>query len=154
MLDGWGGMHAFALGVGPPQLNVSVFLDTLANPWDIAFTPDGWVVYAERPNGISAVRADGTAASDNPVYSPSGDPRIFSYGHRNVQGIAFAPSHPAWNGISIEHGPSIDDEANRLVPGSGSSNSRPMARCSRRSFRSPSACGSVLRWKASTAAST
>ena len=40
------------------------------------------------------------------------DPRIYSYGHRNVQGIAFSPGGRAY---SIEHGTNRDDEVNRLV---------------------------------------
>ena len=46
------------------------------------------------------------------------DPRIFSYGHRNVQGIAFFPTaeHGAI-GVSVEHGSSEDDEVNLLVKG-------------------------------------
>jgi glucose/arabinose dehydrogenase len=43
------------------------------------------------------------------------DPRIFSYGHRNVQGIAFRPSDHL--PVSTEHGPSRDDELNLLLPG-------------------------------------
>lgn len=42
------------------------------------------------------------------------DPRIYTYGHRNVQGIAFSPGGKAY---SIEHGTGRDDEVNRLFPG-------------------------------------
>ena len=42
------------------------------------------------------------------------DPRIYSYGHRNVQGIAFSAGGRAF---SIEHGTGRDDEVNRLVAG-------------------------------------
>ena len=42
------------------------------------------------------------------------DPRIYTYGHRNVQGIAFSPGGRAY---SIEHGTGRDDEVNRLVAG-------------------------------------
>lgn len=42
------------------------------------------------------------------------DPRIYTYGHRNVQGIAFSPGGKAY---SIEHGTSRDDEVNRLFAG-------------------------------------
>jgi glucose/arabinose dehydrogenase len=47
------------------------------------------------------------------------DPRIFSYGHRNVQGIAFFPTaeHGGVLGVSVEHGSSIDDEVNLLKKG-------------------------------------
>lgn len=42
------------------------------------------------------------------------DSRIYNYGHRNVQGIAFSPGGKAF---SIEHGTGRDDEVNRLYPG-------------------------------------
>jgi glucose/arabinose dehydrogenase len=43
------------------------------------------------------------------------DPRIYTLGHRNVQGIAFRPgTDRPW---SVEHGPDRDDEVNRLVAG-------------------------------------
>jgi glucose/arabinose dehydrogenase len=42
------------------------------------------------------------------------DPRIYTYGHRNVQGIAFSPGGKAY---SIEHGTGRDDELNRLFAG-------------------------------------
>lgn len=47
------------------------------------------------------------------------DGRIFSYGHRNVQGLAM-PKNPRSDriyGYSIEHGPDRDDEVNALVKG-------------------------------------
>ena len=57
---------------------------------------------------------DGRAALGNGA--PSGfDSRIFSYGHRNVQGIAFHPgTGEAW---VAEHGPNHSDEVMRLVAG-------------------------------------
>jgi glucose/arabinose dehydrogenase len=45
---------------------------------------------------------------------PPFDPRIQSYGHRNVQGIAFDARGRAY---AIEHGPGCDDEINYLVTG-------------------------------------
>jgi aldose sugar dehydrogenase len=42
------------------------------------------------------------------------DPRIWSYGHRNVQGLAFRSDGL---GVSVEHGSSRDDEINLLVQG-------------------------------------
>jgi glucose/arabinose dehydrogenase len=62
---------------------------------------------------ILRVNRDGSPAAGN----PGGvlDPRILSYGHRNVQGLAFRPTDGL--GVSTEHGPDRDDELNRLVPG-------------------------------------
>ena len=46
------------------------------------------------------------------------DPRIFSYGHRNPQGLAFlATPHNGIPGVSVEHGPDTDDQVNLLVSG-------------------------------------
>jgi glucose/arabinose dehydrogenase len=241
LLDGYGGLHPFSLGSGPPTLTLDAgFMTGLVRPWDLGFTPDGWLLYTERPNGISAARADGTArrllhtppdlfvgseggtlglaidpgyatnhrvyvchsstapdvrlvryvvaytagaptsltgatpimtgaprgsgrhngcrprfgpdgalwvgtgdaaigtapqdlgslggkvlritttgaaAPGNPALGAGADPRIWSWGHRNVQGIAFAPGAPAWHGYSVEHGTDRDDEVNRLVAG-------------------------------------
>lgn len=46
------------------------------------------------------------------------DPRIFSYGHRNTQGLAlFDKPKDGSMGYSVEHGPGRDDEVNRLMQG-------------------------------------
>ena len=59
----------------------------------------------------------GGPAPGNP-FADSADPRtglIFSYGHRNVQGLSI---HPDTGRIwSVEHGPDTDDEVNRIVAG-------------------------------------
>ena len=58
---------------------------------------------------VLRIDRDGAAASDN----ASGF-RWYSKGHRNIQGMAFRSDGL---GISAEHGPSVDDELNLLVPG-------------------------------------
>lgn len=65
---------------------------------------------------ILRVDRDGKAASDN-MGEPF-DPRIYSYGHRNTQGIAFL-ARPLGEivGFSAEHGSTIDDEVNVLKKG-------------------------------------
>jgi glucose/arabinose dehydrogenase len=40
--------------------------------------------------------------------------RVFTHGHRNVQGLAWRPGDGMW---SVEHGPEVSDEVNRLVRG-------------------------------------
>ena len=71
--------------------------------------------------GAKVLRIDGNGdpAPENADATPDGfDPRIFTYGHRNVQGIAFHPqSHQP---IITEHGPWHSDEVNALVPGGNS----------------------------------
>jgi len=59
---------------------------------------------------VLRVTTDGAAAPGNPGGTP-----IYNKGHRNVQGLAFRPSDG--QAYSIEHGTSVDDEVNRLVPG-------------------------------------
>ena len=59
---------------------------------------------------VLRVDRDGDAAPDNP-----GGRVWISKGHRNVQGIAFRSRDGL--GVSAEHGPSIDDEVNLLLPG-------------------------------------
>lgn len=47
------------------------------------------------------------------------DSRIYSYGHRNTQGLAFFSEelNLPISGISIEHGSAVDDEVNPLLAG-------------------------------------
>ena len=62
-------------------------------------------------------RRTGAALADNP-YADASDPRqrlVFTYGHRNVQGLAQRPSDGAV--VSVEHGSYRDDEVNALSPG-------------------------------------
>ena len=63
--------------------------------------------------GGKVLRVDastGAAAPGNPFGT-----RIYSYGHRNVQGLALRPgTSQMW---SVEHGPSRDDEINLLTSG-------------------------------------
>ncbi|WP_277985665.1 PQQ-dependent sugar dehydrogenase [Nocardioides glacieisoli] len=60
-------------------------------------------------------RDSGTAMRDNPWASAPTERRfVWTYGHRNVQGLAQRADGSVW---SVEHGPTVDDEVNRLVPG-------------------------------------
>ncbi|MGL5005399.1 MAG: PQQ-dependent sugar dehydrogenase, partial [Casimicrobium sp.] len=61
---------------------------------------------------------DGKAAPNN-VVSSGFDSRIFTYGHRNPQGIAFRPTGQPGAGQACvgEHGPNHTDEVNALVAG-------------------------------------
>ena len=59
---------------------------------------------------------DGRVPADNPFATRSGArPEIYSYGHRNLQGLALEPESGApW---VHEHGPMGGDEVNRIRPG-------------------------------------
>lgn len=66
---------------------------------------------------VMRVTRDGVAAQGNGTPS-GGDARIFTFGHRNVQGIAFRPS--TGQPFSCEHGPGHTDEVTPLVAGGNS----------------------------------
>jgi glucose/arabinose dehydrogenase len=65
---------------------------------------------------IVRLHDDGRVPADNPfVRTPGAKPEIWSYGHRNVQGIAIHPvTGEVW---ADEHGPQGGDELNRVEPG-------------------------------------
>src|SRR2546425_11829157 len=97
----------------------------------IAFGQDGklWAVVGENANPSLAqnpmsllgkvlrMNSDGSAASVNPSYaSLSWENRVYTYGHRNMFGIAW---HPVTGRAYItENGPTCNDEVNLLAAGS------------------------------------
>ncbi|MGV8832135.1 MAG: glucose/sorbosone family PQQ-dependent dehydrogenase [Devosia sp.] len=56
---------------------------------------------------------DGSVPDDNPLLAGVRS-HVFTYGHRNMQGIDFAPDGTLY---ASEQGPKTDDEVNILVPG-------------------------------------
>ena len=65
---------------------------------------------------VMRLKDDGTVPADNPfVDNTSAKPEIFTYGNRNIQGMALNPA----NGkiYAHEHGPKGGDELNVLKPG-------------------------------------
>lgn len=65
---------------------------------------------------IVRLSPDGSAPRDNPFFAENGPASfVYSYGHRNVQGIAYDPeTRRLW---SHEHGPQGGDELNLVEPG-------------------------------------
>lgn len=95
----------------------------------IAFDDQGHVFFGvgdrgHRPNGqdlsthagsILRLNLDGSTPSDNPfVKTANALPEIWSYGHRNPQGLCFDEQQRLW---SSEHGPRGGDEINLIVKG-------------------------------------
>ncbi len=95
----------------------------------VRFGPDGklWITTGDggvgpAPQDINGLNGkvlrlnpDGSAPSDNPFVNQPGDDRIYTFGHRNPQGIAFQPG--SGQPYSVEHGPDKNDEVNQLVAG-------------------------------------
>jgi glucose/arabinose dehydrogenase len=95
----------------------------------IAFDTDGHVFFTvgdrgNRPNGqdlgnhsgtIIRLNLDGTVPEDNPFTRAGTRPEIWSFGHRNPQGIFYdAFTATLW---ANEHGPRGGDEINRIEAG-------------------------------------
>ena len=64
---------------------------------------------------IIRIGKDGQVPADNPFVKQVGAlPEIWSYGHRNPQGLTLAPDGNLW---AHEHGPQGGDEINLIAPG-------------------------------------
>ncbi|WP_300397039.1 PQQ-dependent sugar dehydrogenase [uncultured Sphingobium sp.] len=95
----------------------------------IAFSPDGKYLFftngerqkfdpAQDPKAtlgkVLRLNPDGTPAGGNPLAAKGFDPAIWSYGHRNLLGIAFDKDGRLWE---QEMGPKGGDEVNLIKPG-------------------------------------
>ena len=69
-----------------------------------------WMKYQGK---LLRVNLDGTIPADNPTIAGVRS-HIYSYGHRNIQGITFGPDGKVY---TAEHGPSTDDEVNLNLAG-------------------------------------
>ncbi|MBW0145594.1 PQQ-dependent sugar dehydrogenase [Sphingomicrobium clamense] len=96
----------------------------------IHFSPDGQYMFVtsgdrqeqdpaqDNENNLGTVlrlNLDGSAAEGNPLYDQGGSTaEIWSYGHRNLLGLDFAPDGRLWE---IEMGPKHGDELNLITKG-------------------------------------
>lgn len=83
-------------------------------------TANGRVSQDRTVLGGKTLRLDltsGQPAAGNPFASAANaaERYVYTYGHRNVQGVAVQPGTGAV--YTVEHGPDRDDEVNRLKPG-------------------------------------
>ena len=121
----------FDVGASDPASTEQVLIEGIpANSYHnggrIGFGPDGnlWVCTGDAGEGENAqdlrslagkilrITPDGRIPASNPDLG--GDQRVFTYGHRNPQGIDWLPSGVP---IASEHGPANRDEVNVLLPG-------------------------------------
>ena len=94
----------------------------------MAFLPDGTLLvsvgegfkYREQAQDLDwelgkllRIHSDGTPPADNPF--PSKAPRVYSYGHRNPQGLVYDPATDRI--LMHEHGPKGGDELNHISAG-------------------------------------
>jgi aldose sugar dehydrogenase len=94
----------------------------------IAFAPDGHLFFtngerqkfdpAQDPKAtlgkVLRLKDDGTPAPGNPLAAKGFHPAVWSYGHRNLLGIAFDAKGNLWE---QEMGPKGGDEVNLILPG-------------------------------------
>jgi glucose/arabinose dehydrogenase len=94
----------------------------------IAFSKDGFLFFtngerqkftpAQDPKAtlgkVLRLKDDGTPAPGNPLAAKGFHPAVWSYGHRNLLGIAFDSSGNLWE---EEMGPEGGDEVNLILPG-------------------------------------
>ena len=75
-----------------PTLTRTVVMSGLQNPWDLAFTPDGTMLYTEKCRGLSARLANGSTVQ---LFGTAGSslvaPDMFCEGQSGVHGIAVDP---------------------------------------------------------------
>ncbi|AUX08222.1 glucose/sorbosone dehydrogenase [Halalkaliarchaeum desulfuricum] len=126
----------------PAETHTTVFEDVpgdrIHNGGRIAFGPKNylWIAtgdagspeqHSQDPSSLAGkilrIEPDGSAPEDNPDLGDGADPRVFTYGHRNAQGISFFPDGTP---VISEHGPSARDEV--IVLASGENHGWPDAR--------------------------
>src|SRR5688572_11723682 len=75
-----------------PRLTQTVVMSGLQSPWDIAFTPNGVMLFTEKCRGVSARLANGKTVR---LFGTSGSaliaPDLFCQGQSGVHGIAVDP---------------------------------------------------------------
>ncbi|ASN20792.1 PQQ-dependent sugar dehydrogenase [Arthrobacter sp. YN] len=113
------------LSLGEPDVIFSgISKASTHNGGRIRFGPDGFLYVGtgdsqrrEQPQDTNALGGkilrltpEGRPAPGNPF----GDNPVFSYGHRNVQGLAWDSEGRLW---ASEFGPDVDDELNLITPG-------------------------------------
>ena len=93
----------------------------------LRFGPNGylWISTGDAATGTApqdltslsgkVLRVNASTGAGAPANPFASSPLIYTYGHRNVQGLARRPrTSQMW---SVEHGPSVDDEINLLIAG-------------------------------------
>lgn len=101
----------------PPALAREVVLSGLSGPWDIAFAPDGAMLFTEKCRGLSVRRANGTVAR---LFGTSGSalvaPDLLCQGQSGVHGVAVDPAFTTSRQVFVYMTSSLSSPAtNRVV---------------------------------------
>ncbi len=90
--------------------NICLEVRAQALPSQADIDDEDWSAYQGK---VLRLALDGSIPTDNPMLAGARS-HIYSYGHRNAQGIAFGPSGKLY---AAEQGPKTDDEVNLISPG-------------------------------------
>jgi glucose/arabinose dehydrogenase len=114
----------FRLGEEPEPVITGIPVASFHNGGRIAFGPDGLLYVgtgdagergiAQDPNSLGGKILRITPAGDVPPDNPFPNNPVYSYGHRNVQGLAWDETGQLY---ASEFGQNTYDEANRIEPG-------------------------------------
>ena len=81
----------------------------LQNPWDLAFTPDGAMLYTERGQGLSVRRANGSTAQ---LFRP---PDFLAEGQSGMQGVTIDPAFATNRTIYVYMSSNISGQGDNRV---------------------------------------
>jgi glucose/arabinose dehydrogenase len=108
----------FGMNAGTIHNGCAIEMFSDGNLW-VTMGDSGNMALAQNPNSYNGkvlrVTPFGGVPPTNPVIGGRRS-HIFSMGHRNPQGIATQPGSGAV--YAVEHGPNLNDEINRIYPGS------------------------------------
>ncbi len=105
--------QAASASLPPPPLRRTVLAQGLASPQDLAFTPEGLLLYVERARGLSALRPDGSRAL---LFAPDDLVGTAPYG---MFGVAVDPDFFATRAVYVfmtsGRGPAVDHRVVRIA---------------------------------------
>jgi len=88
VLDGWGGLHRFAVGVEPvptdPTIRVETVVSGLTIPWDLDVAADGTLVFTERSGRLAARLPNGTVRT-------LARPSVYAVGESGLTSVELDP---------------------------------------------------------------
>ncbi|WP_055447045.1 PQQ-dependent sugar dehydrogenase [Lacinutrix mariniflava] len=87
--------------------------DNACDPILAQVLPTSATDFDSYPGKTLRINTDGTVPTDNPTFN-SVQSHVYTYGHRNAQGIIFAQDGTLYNS---EHGAKVDDELNKVIAG-------------------------------------
>ncbi len=91
-VSSWGGGNTALAAADAPGLTRTAFMSNLSNPWDMAFTPDGALLFTEKCRGLSVRRVNGSVQR---LFGTPGSSQVaadlFCQGQSGMHGVAIDP---------------------------------------------------------------